>query len=647
MSASVTLSIVICTKDRPAELAACLASIAGQTRLPDDIVVVDAGSPPCVAVVTDFRTGVGSRCAVTHLVATPGLPRQRNLGTRTARGSVVLFVDDDVVLLPSYLAEIAAVYDADVRGEIGGVGGALVVDPTPSESALRTSFRAAFLLPGYGTGRVQRSGNPQYLFVPTEPTAVEFLSGCNMSFRRAVLDAFAFDERLCGYAQGEDLDFSYRVSRRWRLMLTPRAQCDHRQAEGGRPAGGDKLAMAVFHRYLFFRENVAQRATDWVAWAWALVGTVLWTLRHPGGGRFSGLLCGYARVARHLLARRNGRPAAPAVHTAAIASALPLVSVVVPARNEEAFLATCLDSILSQTYPPDRLEVVVVENGSSDGTRAVAARYALGDGRVRVVVSSAVNQAAAMNDGVLAARGPIVARVDAHGAIEPSYLERVVAAFGRHPDAVCVGGPFLPAGQTFFERVGGLARSSPVGVGGGYGTDRSGDDHPVRSVQCGAYRRDALLAAGLFDPEMAYGEDEELNWRLLQRGGRIMLCPDLHQYYRPRPTLGALARQYWNYGQGRLRVVRKHPDFLLPRHVVPSLFVATLALLLVAAVPSAEARLAALALVATYAVVLTAAGLAGGAKTWREALAVPAAVALIHLGYGSGMLWAVARGRRA
>jgi succinoglycan biosynthesis protein ExoA len=645
MSEPVTLSIVICTKDRPAELAACLASIAGQTRLPADLVVVDAGAP-CDAVVTEFRAAVGGRFPVTHLLTTPGLPRQRNLGTRTARGSVVLFLDDDVVLLPSYLTAIAAVYDADVRGEVGGVGGALVVDPTPAESALRTSFRAAFLLPGYGSGRVLRSGNPQYLFVPTEPTAVEFLSGCNMSFRRAVLDTLAFDERLCGYAQGEDLDFSYRVSRRWRLVLTPRAECDHRQADGGRPVGGDKLAMAVFHRYLFFRENVARRPTDWVAWAWALVGTVLWTLRHPSGGRLAGLLRGYARVARDLLARHDV-PSVAAATDVEPSNALPLVSVVVPARNEERFLGACLDSILAQTYPPDRVEVLVVENGSTDDTRAVATRYATADGRVRALASSALNQAAAMNEGVLAARGTIVARVDAHGAIEARYLERVVAAFGRHPDAVCVGGPFLPAGKTFFERVGGLARSSPVGVGGGYGTDRSGDDHPVRSVQCGAYRRDALLDAGLFDPAMAYGEDEELNWRLLRRGGRIMLCPDLHQYYRPRPTLGALARQYWNYGQGRLRVVRKHPDFLLPRHVVPSLFVATLALLLIAAVPWGAARVAVLALVATYAVVLAAAALAGGARSWREALVVPAAVALIHLGYGSGMLWAVARGRRA
>jgi glycosyltransferase involved in cell wall biosynthesis len=639
----VTLSVVICTKDRPRDLAACLGSLAQQTRLPEELIVVDASERPDPGALERYRVATDGRCVVRHLTTAPGLPRQRNIGVRAARGTVVVFLDDDVVLFPPYLREIAAVYDADARGDVGGVGGALDPDPTPAEGAVKRAFRRAFLLEGYGTGRVKRSGHPEYLFAPTEPTAVEFLSGCNMSFRREVFDGLAFDERLDGYALGEDLQFSYRVSRRWRLVLTPRARCDHRQAAGGRPVGGARAEMAVFHRYLFFREHVARTWLDGVAWGWAALGGLLRALRHPRHGRLAGTLRGFARAVRHLVGSRDDETPATRLPPVVVPGGrAPLVSVVVPARNEEGFLGACLDSILAQTYPADRTEIVVVENGSTDGTRTIAEAYERYTRRVRVVVSDAVNQAAAMNDGVRAASGTIVARVDAHSTIAPDYLERVVAAFARHPGAVCVGGPFLPAGDTLLERVTGLARSSRLGVGGGYGCDRDLVDHVVRSVQCGAYRRDALVAVGLFDVTMAYGEDEEVNWRLRKQVGPIVLCPDLLQYYRPRPTLGALLRQYWNYGQGRLRVVRKHPDFLLPRHLVPALFVVALGVLGAAALASAAARFAVAGLVGTYAVVLAGAGLAVSAAGWREALLVPLAVALIHLGYGAGMLWAAA-----
>lgn len=327
------------------------------------------------------------------------------------------------------------------------------------------------------------------------------------------------------------------------------------------------------------------------------------------------------------------------------AERLPWISVVVPARNEERHLGRCLDSIVTQDYPPDRLEIVVVENGSGDGTAAVAESYARRDPRITVLVSKARNQAEAMNIGIRTARGEIVARVDAHSWLGPGYLRGVAAALARYPDTVGVGGPFLPAGATLLERVAAKARSSPVGVGGGYGSDRRATDHPVATVQCGAYRRQALLDIGLFDPAMAYGEDEELNWRFVRRGATIMLCPALAQYYRPRPTLRALARQYWNYGQGRFRVVRKHPDFLRPKHVVPSLFVAALPGLVVSAGVGGAVGITAGGVLAAYAALLAVEAVREAVRgSWREALLLPAAILAMHVGYGSGMIWAALRG---
>ncbi|MDR7420621.1 MAG: hypothetical protein QN178_17110, partial [Armatimonadota bacterium] len=149
---------------------------------------------------------------------------------------------------------------------------------------------------------------------------------------------------------------------------------------------------------------------------------------------------------------------------------------------------------------------------------------------------------------------------------------------------------------------------------------------------------------GLFDPDMAYGEDEELNWRFVRAGATIMLCPALKQCYRPRSTLGALARQYWNYGQGRVRVVLKHPAFLRPKHVVPSLFVVALPVLVAESVVGGPAGMAAGGVLGAYAALLAVEALrALKSGAWREAVLVPVAIFAMHVGYGGGMIRAMLR----
>jgi cellulose synthase/poly-beta-1,6-N-acetylglucosamine synthase-like glycosyltransferase len=405
--------------------------------------------------------------------------------------------------------------------------------------------------------------------------------------------------------------------------------------------------MGVFNHFLFFWEHVASGPLDWCAYLWAATGRLLLNVRHPRRGGLGGQVRGYRRIVRHVLGlglpqwtdteRSGGRV------TVSGGSAKPLVSVIVPVRNEERFLGTCLESILSQTYPAEKTEIIVVENRSTDGTREVALAHAASCNRIRVLTSDAVNQAAAMNDGIEAARGSIIVRVDGHGYLEHDYVSKAVAALERYPEAGAVGGPYLPAGERLIERVVGLARSSPIGVGGGWGSDRGTGDRPARTAGWPAYRREAVMEAGLFDVEMAYGEDDELHWRLNRAGRLVMFCPGLHQYNRTRASLRALARQYWNYGRGRTRVILKHPDFLLPRHVLPSIFVVTVALLGVGALIIPTGRLALAALLGAYAMALGAAVLGAKTRSWLEALLVAPAVAIMHFAYGSGMLWGAGR----
>lgn len=666
---TVPVSVVVCTRDRAEDLGRCLASLARQTVRPLEAIVVDAGTTPVARLASTWDGAGGEGVPLRHLVTEPGLPRQRNLGARSAAGDVVLYLDDDTVLEPGYLAALWAVYAADHEHRIGGVGGVLSPDPTPREGTLRRLLRRVFLLPGHGRGRVKRSGHPEFAFAVDAPRDVELLSGCNMSFRRDVLATYAFDEGLAGYALGEDLHFSYAVSRRWRLVITPDARVDHRETSGGRPEGAARAEMGVRNRHRFVRAQLVRRRRDWLPFVWSALGELLWTLRHPGNGQLHGRLRGYAAIlaggaspgddaatgrsvadtavsadvpAARIDRLRDAPVGAPAVPRSTLApcdaAQPPLVSVVVPARDEEPFLRPCIDSLLAQTYDAARTEILVVDNRSRDRTPDIVRDYAARDPRVRLLSCDGVNQAAAMNAGVLAARGTLVARIDAHGWVEPAYLERAVAVLERHPDAAAVGGPYLPACERLLERVSALARGSRIGVGGGWYADTDAREHAVRTVGCPVYRRQAVLDAGMFDPGMAYGEDDELHWRLAKQGGLILFSPELRQYNRPRATLGALGRQYWNYGRGRLRVLRKHPDFLQPKHLVPGAFVVVLAVLAVLAVAVPATRPALLALLGAYATALAVAAAAGAEHGWREALLVPCAVGIIHVAYGGGML---------
>jgi glycosyltransferase involved in cell wall biosynthesis len=298
-TAPVRLSVVICTKDRPQELATCLGSIATQRLAPMEVVIVDSSATAPEAVVAEFRRRVGY--PVELIRAEPGLPHQRNVGIDAAKGDVVVFLDDDVVLEDEYLEEIARVYEADASRAIGGVGGAQVPDPTPRESPAMRAFRRFFLLSCHGRGRVKLSGRAEYLLSPTQPVDVEFLSGCNMSYRREVFGAgLRFDERLRGYALGEDLQFSYRVSRRWRLRLTPAARVDHRHTGGGRPESAKFREMAVFNVFLFFRDDVVTHPLQWLAYFWSCIGDLILRLTAPRRHSIRGLINGYGRVLRHL-----------------------------------------------------------------------------------------------------------------------------------------------------------------------------------------------------------------------------------------------------------------------------------------------------------------------------------------------------------
>jgi succinoglycan biosynthesis protein ExoA len=316
---------------------------------------------------------------------------------------------------------------------------------------------------------------------------------------------------------------------------------------------------------------------------------------------------------------------------------------VIPAYNEEGYISRCLSSVLEQDYPRGRLQVWLVDAGSTDATVELAREQAASDGRVEIISGNGrLNPMQAVNLGIARSSADLIARVDGHSFLERDYLRRAGDVLGESgPDVACVGGRPEQEGETRFGRAFARARTSRFGVGGSVYAGREQRVF-VDTLQCGVYRRSALERVGRFDPEMDYGEDEELNWRLRRSGYRILLDTSIRFHYYTRSSWRAAFRQYRNYGGGRVRVVAKHPDFLRAHHLAPAALVTTLAALALTSPFGRTPRRLLAASALTYSSLAVASALEACGREnldlvpWAS-LSYPA----LHFGYGIGMLEAL------
>jgi glycosyltransferase involved in cell wall biosynthesis len=315
----------------------------------------------------------------------------------------------------------------------------------------------------------------------------------------------------------------------------------------------------------------------------------------------------------------------------------PSLTIALPCLNEVGFAEGCLRSIRTQTCPPESIEIVIAEGGSTDGTRAILERLAREDGRIRVLDNPDRIQAAGLNRILAEARGDVLVRMDVHCEYAPDYVEKCLEVLER-TGADNVGGAQRCRGRTPFEKAVCAALRSPLGAGGAAYRDPSREGW-VDTVFLGAYRRVVLERLGGWDPGAITNEDAELNQRLVDAGGRIYLSREIVVHYVPRGSFQALARQYFRYGRGRARTLRKHARFLTIRPALPFLAVAS-ALGLVAALPWTNVGLyvagAAFAVVFAEAVRV---GSGGGARQVALVAAILPLLVVSHgLGFAAGLL---------
>lgn len=314
-----------------------------------------------------------------------------------------------------------------------------------------------------------------------------------------------------------------------------------------------------------------------------------------------------------------------------------------PVRNEEEYIERALRSVLAQDWPAARLEVVVADGLSTDATRARVAAFVREGAPVRLVENPGRTAPTGLNAALRVARGDVVIRVDGHCEIAPDYVSACV----RHllVDGVdVVGGPIETVGEDALSRTIAVAMSSRFGVGGSAFRTVSDRSLLVDTVPFSACRRSLLERAGPFDEELVRNQDDEYNYRLRKMGARILLSKDVHSRYYARTSLARLARQYFQYGFWKVRVLQKHPFQLKARQFVPPAFVLALVLAGAAAVALPAGRVALAGLVAAYASACILASLSCLQRVGpMGAVLLPAAFAALHLSYGAGFLLGLVR----
>jgi glycosyltransferase involved in cell wall biosynthesis len=324
----------------------------------------------------------------------------------------------------------------------------------------------------------------------------------------------------------------------------------------------------------------------------------------------------------------------------------PMVSVIIPCRNEAQCVDRCLNSVLASEYPPDRLEVIVADGMSHDGTREQIDRHAARDRRVRRIENPGRTTPGALNRAIAAANGNLILRLDARAEIAPDYIARAVHHI-ESSGADCVGGAMrtLASGPGVFATPIQVALSSVFGVGNArYRV--SSDAHPSVDTVFGAcWRREVFQRIGGFDQRLDRSQDIEFSTRLRRAGGTILMSPDMKINYYARHTLGAFCRQNWING---IWAILPFAHIARPvvrwRHLAPLALVLSLAVSISAGawthIRWLECSVAASYLAANFTASVRA---AGKNRSMALLFLMPVTFASLHLTYGAGSAWGCGR----
>ena len=250
---------------------------------------------------------------------------------------------------------------------------------------------------------------------------------------------------------------------------------------------------------------------------------------------------------------------------------LPFVSILIPIRNESAYIQRCLQAVLAQGYPTELMEILIADGMSTDNTRLILQKIQSEQPHIKLIDNPPGIVPTGLNSLISQAKGEVLIRVDGHCVIEPDYISNST----RHlkNDNVMGWAAMRSIGEDFTSEVIALAMSSKFGVGNSSFRTETGQTKLADTVPFPAYTRAIIEKVGLYDEELVRNQDDEYNYRIREAGGKILLAQDVRSTYYSRGSLSKLWKQYFGYGFWKVRVLQKHPRQMSLRQFIPPLFV--------------------------------------------------------------------------
>lgn len=251
------------------------------------------------------------------------------------------------------------------------------------------------------------------------------------------------------------------------------------------------------------------------------------------------------------------------------------ISIIIPVYNEEQYIANCLDSILSSVLDFKTTEIIIIDGNSTDKTLEIITEYQKKYSFVKIFKNPHRIVSISMNIGITNSVGEYIVRLDAHSIYPSDYISKLVYWI-KKLKADNVGGVWdiFPTNDSLEAKAIAYSTSNSFGIGNAqYKITNKIEPYRVDTVPFGCYKRDIFSKIGLYDIDLTRNQDDELNARLIQNGGKIFLIPDVKIKYFARENFYKMFKMFYQYGYFKplVNIKLKKPSTV--RQFIPLLFV--------------------------------------------------------------------------
>lgn len=321
------------------------------------------------------------------------------------------------------------------------------------------------------------------------------------------------------------------------------------------------------------------------------------------------------------------------------------ISVLIPTRNEEKYISTCLDSVIANDYPKELTEIFVVDGESTDNTRVIVEKYTSKFPNIKLLINKQKTVPFALNLGINESTGEFIIRLDAHSSIPTNYFSELIK-FSEKYKSDNIGTCCITDVKNKNAKTNSIKKvlSHKFGVGNSYFRIGIIEPREVDTVPFGCYRKEIFSKVGLFNENLTRNQDIELNKRIGKAGGKITLIPNVQSTYYARESYSEIAKNNFSNGLWNILTVyvTKNINSLSLRHFVPFLFLLSLILPLIGMIWFPPLSLITAVSLISYIIFLIIVSLGINDKTTNLLFIIKSFIVL-HFSYGFGSLVGLTR----